>query len=127
MGCKLIAASTRARRASYLISLFDQQTMELAALIDGNRITAVDYDEDGWVDLYVASDSTAAIHSMPEPDYRPLPVADVVYDAGPSYMDRYRQENDDVPVLRTSTMTHVVWAPPRWLDRALPGRLHPAC
>ena len=41
MGCKLIAASTRARRASYLISLFDQQTMELAALIDGNQITAI--------------------------------------------------------------------------------------
>jgi ornithine cyclodeaminase/alanine dehydrogenase len=41
MGCKLIAASMRARRASYLISLFDQQTMELAALIDGNQITAI--------------------------------------------------------------------------------------
>ncbi|PLP95288.1 ornithine cyclodeaminase [Pseudomonas sp. FFUP_PS_473] len=39
MGCKLIAASPKIRRASYLISLFDQRTMELAALIDGNRIT----------------------------------------------------------------------------------------
>lgn len=41
MGCKLIAASMRARRASYLISLFDLETMGLAALIDGNRITGI--------------------------------------------------------------------------------------
>ncbi|MBB5503495.1 ornithine cyclodeaminase family protein [Paraburkholderia sp. MM5384-R2] len=41
MGAKLIAASPRARRASYLISLFDQQTMALAALIDGNRVTGL--------------------------------------------------------------------------------------
>jgi ornithine cyclodeaminase/alanine dehydrogenase-like protein (mu-crystallin family) len=41
MGCKLIAASPRARRASYLISLFDQHTMALAALIDGNRVTGL--------------------------------------------------------------------------------------
>lgn len=41
MGCKLIAAGMKARRASYLISLFDQQTMGLAALIDGNRITGI--------------------------------------------------------------------------------------
>ena len=34
MGCKLIAASMRARCASYLIALFDQQTMALSALID---------------------------------------------------------------------------------------------
>jgi glucose-6-phosphate dehydrogenase assembly protein OpcA len=31
---------------------------------------------------------------------------------------RHEADDDDVPVLRTSTMTHVVWAPPRWLDRA---------
>ncbi len=41
MGCKLIAASPRARCASYLISLFDARTMALAALIDGNRITGL--------------------------------------------------------------------------------------
>jgi ornithine cyclodeaminase/alanine dehydrogenase-like protein (mu-crystallin family) len=41
MGCKLIAASPRARCASYLISLFDTQTMALAALIDGNRVTGL--------------------------------------------------------------------------------------
>ncbi|RDU99071.1 ornithine cyclodeaminase family protein [Trinickia dinghuensis] len=41
MGCKLIAANIVARRASYLISLFDQQTMELRALIDGNRVTGL--------------------------------------------------------------------------------------
>lgn len=41
MGCKLIAASPKTHRASYLISLFDQRTMELAALIDGNRITDI--------------------------------------------------------------------------------------
>lgn len=41
MGCKLIAAGMKARRASYLISLFDQQTMALTALIDGNRITGI--------------------------------------------------------------------------------------
>jgi alanine dehydrogenase len=41
MGCKLIAASPTNRRASYLISLFHQQTMNLEALIDGNRVTAI--------------------------------------------------------------------------------------
>lgn len=41
MGCKLISASMKAHRASYLISLFDQNTMALAALIDGNRITGI--------------------------------------------------------------------------------------
>jgi ornithine cyclodeaminase/alanine dehydrogenase-like protein (mu-crystallin family) len=41
MGCKLISASMKARRASYLVSLFDQQTVELTALIDGNRITGI--------------------------------------------------------------------------------------
>jgi alanine dehydrogenase len=41
MGCKLIAASPRARRASYLVALFDQQSMALAALIDGNRLTGL--------------------------------------------------------------------------------------
>jgi glucose-6-phosphate dehydrogenase assembly protein OpcA len=32
--------------------------------------------------------------------------------------ERCRQAADDVPQLRTSTMTHVVWAPPRWLPFA---------
>jgi ornithine cyclodeaminase/alanine dehydrogenase len=41
MGCKLISANMKARRASYLVSLFDQQTMGLSALIDGNRITGI--------------------------------------------------------------------------------------
>ncbi|MEK8046883.1 ornithine cyclodeaminase family protein [Ideonella margarita] len=41
MGCKLIAASPRTGRASYLISLFDQDTMALSALIDGNRVTGL--------------------------------------------------------------------------------------
>ncbi len=41
LGCKLISASMKARRASYLIALFDQETMALAALIDGNRITGI--------------------------------------------------------------------------------------
>jgi glucose-6-phosphate dehydrogenase assembly protein OpcA len=31
---------------------------------------------------------------------------------------RTAQLGDGVPELRTSTMTHVVWAPPRWLPRA---------
>lgn len=31
---------------------------------------------------------------------------------------RVAQRDDGVPELRTSTMTHVVWAPPRWLPRA---------
>jgi ornithine cyclodeaminase/alanine dehydrogenase-like protein (mu-crystallin family) len=39
MGAKLIAASIRNRRASYLIPLFDQQTVELVALVDGASIT----------------------------------------------------------------------------------------
>ena len=41
MGCKLIAASPTIHRASYLISLFDQKTMDLAALIDGNQVTGI--------------------------------------------------------------------------------------
>lgn len=41
MGCKLIAASPRGRRASYLIALFDQDSMALVALIDGNRVTGL--------------------------------------------------------------------------------------
>lgn len=41
MGCKLIAASMRERRASYLISLFDGRTTALLALIDGNRVTGI--------------------------------------------------------------------------------------
>jgi len=31
---------------------------------------------------------------------------------------RCRQKEDDLPDLRTSTMTHLVWAPPEWLGRA---------
>lgn len=41
LGCKLIAASPPIRRASYLIALFDQATLELHALIDGNQITGI--------------------------------------------------------------------------------------
>jgi ornithine cyclodeaminase/alanine dehydrogenase len=39
MGAKLIAASIRNRRASYLIPLFDQETVELVALVDAASIT----------------------------------------------------------------------------------------
>ena len=31
---------------------------------------------------------------------------------------RCEQEADGVPMLRTSTMTHLIWAPPAWLGRA---------
>jgi glucose-6-phosphate dehydrogenase assembly protein OpcA len=31
---------------------------------------------------------------------------------------REKESGDDAPVLRASTMTHLVWAPPRWLPRA---------
>ena len=31
---------------------------------------------------------------------------------------RCREQEDDVPELRASTMTHVVWAPPEWLAKA---------
>lgn len=41
MGAKLIAANMVQRRASYLISLFDQATTELRALLDGNAITGM--------------------------------------------------------------------------------------
>lgn len=54
MGCKLIAASPRIKRASYLISLFDQNTMALAGLIDGNRIT----------DLRTAATSVVAVNAV---------------------------------------------------------------
>ncbi|QCP51737.1 ornithine cyclodeaminase family protein [Trinickia violacea] len=63
MGCKLIAANTRERRASYLISLFDQRTMALRALIDGNRVTG----------LRTAATATLAL-TLLAPD-RPLRVA----------------------------------------------------
>lgn len=39
MGAKLIAASMRRARASYLIPLFDQDSAALLALLDGNSIT----------------------------------------------------------------------------------------
>ncbi|MFT4182485.1 MAG: ornithine cyclodeaminase family protein [Rhizobium sp.] len=39
MGAKMIAANIRNKRASYLIPLFDQESVELLALIDGNSIT----------------------------------------------------------------------------------------
>jgi ornithine cyclodeaminase/alanine dehydrogenase-like protein (mu-crystallin family) len=40
MGFKLIAASTRNSRVSYLAALFDRETTELVALLDAARITA---------------------------------------------------------------------------------------
>jgi ornithine cyclodeaminase/alanine dehydrogenase len=39
MGAKIIAAAPGARQVSYLIALFDQQSAELTALVDGNAIT----------------------------------------------------------------------------------------
>ena len=63
MGCKLIAASPRARRASYLIALFDQNTMALSALIDGNRVTG----------LRTAATATVAVDLLAP--HRPLNVA----------------------------------------------------
>ena len=39
MGVKLIAASPPARRASYLVALFDRRTTALLALLDGNHVT----------------------------------------------------------------------------------------
>lgn len=63
MGCKLIAASPKIKRASYLISLFDQRTMELAALIDGNRIT----------DIRTAATAVVAVDALAPA--RPLRVA----------------------------------------------------
>jgi alanine dehydrogenase len=56
MGCKLIAASPKNKKASYLISLFDQDTMRLAALIDGNRIT----------DIRTAASSAVAVDALVE-------------------------------------------------------------
>lgn len=54
MGCKLIAASPKNKKASYLISLFDQDTMRLAALVDGNRIT----------DIRTAASSAVAVNAL---------------------------------------------------------------
>ena len=39
MGAKIIAGAWKERRVAYLISLFDQDTAELLALMDGNSIT----------------------------------------------------------------------------------------
>src|SRR3954453_9031198 len=39
MGLKSIAAALSSRRVSYLISLFDQSSAELVALLDGHSIT----------------------------------------------------------------------------------------
>lgn len=39
MGTKIIAAAPKAGRVSYLIALFDQETAELVALLDGNSVT----------------------------------------------------------------------------------------
>jgi alanine dehydrogenase len=54
LGCKLIAASPRLRRASYLISLFNPATMNLDALIDGNQITGI----------RTAATAAVAIHAL---------------------------------------------------------------
>ena len=54
MGCKLIAASPKNKKASYLISLFDQDTMRLAAIVDGNRIT----------DIRTAASSAVAVDAI---------------------------------------------------------------
>lgn len=44
--------------------------------------------------------TSASVRAVPEPVYRAMPAADVEYSAGPSYMDRYRTENDDnAPIL----------------------------
>ncbi len=40
-GCKLISFSAANRHASYLLSLFDQRTSALTALLDANRITSI--------------------------------------------------------------------------------------
>jgi ornithine cyclodeaminase/alanine dehydrogenase-like protein (mu-crystallin family) len=63
MGAKLIAASPPARRASYLIALFDRDTTELAALMDGNNVTA---------SRTAATSALAVDHMAPR---RPLSVA----------------------------------------------------
>jgi ornithine cyclodeaminase/alanine dehydrogenase len=63
MGAKLIAASPRNGRASYLIPLFDRETTELVALIDGNRVTAT----------RTAATSAVAVDLLAPP--RPLRVA----------------------------------------------------
>lgn len=63
MGSKLIAANMKRRCASYLVSLFDQETMALAALIDGNRITGI------------RTAATAAVAVDALADRRPLRVA----------------------------------------------------
>jgi alanine dehydrogenase len=63
MGSKLIAANMKRRCASYLVSLFDQDTMALAALIDGNRITGI------------RTAATAAVAVDALADRRPLRVA----------------------------------------------------
>jgi alanine dehydrogenase len=39
MGAKIIAAAIRAGQVSYLVALFDQESAELVALVDGNAIT----------------------------------------------------------------------------------------
>jgi alanine dehydrogenase len=41
MGLKLIAASTKNGRVSYLAALFDRETAELVALLDAGRVTAM--------------------------------------------------------------------------------------
>jgi len=41
LGCKLIAACLPIRTASYLVSLFDKDSAQLHALIDGNQITGI--------------------------------------------------------------------------------------
>lgn len=41
MGSKTISAAIAHRQVSYLVSLFDQETSSLVALVDGNRITGI--------------------------------------------------------------------------------------
>lgn len=63
MGSKTISAAIRNRQVSYLVSLFDQDTSSLVALLDGNRITGI----------RTAATAAVAVRAL-TPD-RPLTVA----------------------------------------------------
>jgi alanine dehydrogenase len=63
LGAKLIAASPKTRWVSYLVALFNDQSMALEALIDGNRITGI----------RTAATSAMAAEALAAP--RPLQVA----------------------------------------------------
>jgi ornithine cyclodeaminase/alanine dehydrogenase len=107
MGAKMIAVSLKAKTASYLIPLFDQETVALAALLDGNAITgfrtaatsALAADAlspaGAWRVAAIGSGFEAKTHVRALASLRPL-AGVTVYSPNPASRDRFIAELADI-------------------------------